>query len=88
MRKPTGWPLLDSLIIIHDAVKGMFSKKKKLSKDEQIKKLETELSWANAGFGFVFLFALRSILYFIGNAKRRGILSAAAAVIMFLLIDL
>jgi len=33
MRKPTGWPLLDSLIIIYDAVKGIFSKKKELSKE-------------------------------------------------------
>jgi len=43
------------------------------------------LSWANAGFGFVFLFALKSVLYFGGNAKGKGTLSAAAATLVFLL---
>lgn len=77
---------MDSLIIIYDAVKGIFSKKKKLSKEEQVKKLENELLWANAGFGFVLLFFLKSVLYFIGNAKGKGALSAAAAVITLWLV--
>lgn len=86
MRKPTGWPAVDSVIILHDAIKGLFTKKKKLSAEEEVKKLKSELSWNTAGYAFAFLFGLKSIFYFLGSANGRGALSAAAAILTFLLI--
>lgn len=85
--KPTGAPAIDAIIILYDNIKELFSKgKKKLTAEEERKKVEKELIYANAAFAFAALFAIKAIFYFIGRAQLKGILSLAAAALTVILL--
>ncbi|MBI2581357.1 hypothetical protein HYV85_06180 [Candidatus Woesearchaeota archaeon] len=86
MAKPTGWPLVDSVVIIYDSIKSLFTKRKQMSREEQIKKLENELSYINASFALAALFAMKGLLYFKGGAALKGVISFAAAALSVVLL--
>lgn len=82
--KLTGVPAFDSVIILYDSIKELFTRKKKqLSREEKRKKLEKELSFVNATFMLVFLFAVKAVLYFSRDATGKGIFASVAAVLGF-----
>lgn len=85
--KPTGAPAIDAIIILYDNIKELFSKgKKKLTTEEERKKVEKELSYANAAFAFAALFAIKAIFYFVGRAWLKGSISLAAAALTVVLL--
>src|SRR3989338_8106238 len=85
--KPTGAPAIDAIFILYDNIKELFSKgKKELTAEEERKKIEKELSYANAAFAFAALFGIKAVLYFKGWAALKGVLSLAAAALTVVLL--
>lgn len=79
--------LIDSVIILYNSIKELFTKgKKKRSPEEERKKLYKNLSYVNASFSFAALFAIKGFLYFKGGASLKGVLSLAAVALTVILL--
>lgn len=63
-------------------IRDLFSKKKNQTKEDRKKKLERDLGYTNTAFGLLIFLVFKDVLYFLGSAYTKGIVTLIAIIIL------